>query len=226
VKTARSRTAFRLAHAIGSQRIDVRVKGEAQAHALLERVGALNRERLLPAIERVFDEFDRPGEVIRIDRLDLDVGRIAEGRLGEVEARLAEALRAVLRRTIGTGAAIFAPAEEQARIAPTRLVLAEAFGHYLDAGAWPYRCVLDPTTRPAHLFARLLDEAPDSLAPMLRARRGREAALRRLVRQVPGPLLDRLLGLLDPGSAHWILAYMAETRAAHRAEPLVAAPPE
>ncbi|HEY0027166.1 MAG TPA: contractile injection system tape measure protein [Allosphingosinicella sp.] len=215
-----------LRHSISRQEIEVRVAREAQAHALLQRVGALNRERLLPAIERVFDEFDRPGEVIRIDRLELDLGRIAEGRLGEVEARLADALRAALRRTVGTGASVFAPAQEQARIAPTRLVLAEAFGHFLDAGAWPYRCVLDAATRPADVFARLLDEAPEALAPMLHARRGREAALRRLVRQVPGPLLERLLGLLDPDNAHWILVYMAQTRAAHRAVPLIAAPPD
>ncbi|HEX8622846.1 MAG TPA: contractile injection system tape measure protein, partial [Allosphingosinicella sp.] len=204
----------------------MRVSGEAQAHALLERVGALNRDRLLPAIERVFDEFDRPGEVIRIDELELDLGRIAEGRLGDLEARLTDALRAALRRSLGTSAAVFSTAAKQAQIAPARLVLAEAFGHYLDAGAWPYRSVLDAATRPADLFARLLDEAPQGLVSTLRAHRGSEGALRRLVRQVPGPLLERLLGLLDPVSAHWILPYMAQTRAAHRSRPLVAAPPD
>lgn len=226
MKTARSQASVRLAHVVGTHQIHVRVSGEAQAHALLERVGALNRERLLPAIERVFDEFDRPCDVIRIDRLDLDLGRIAEGRLDEVEARLTETLRSALRRAVGTGSANFAPASEQARIVPTRLVLADAFGHYLDSGAWPYGSVLEPATRPAHLFARLLDEAPEALVPMLRARRGSDRALRRLASQMQGPLLDRLLGLLDPDSAHWILLYMAETRIAHRAEPLIDQPPE
>jgi hypothetical protein len=224
VKTASPPHPLRLAHSVGKQRIDVRVAGEAQAHALLERVGALNRERLLPAIERVFDEFDRPGEVIRIDRLELDLGHIAEGRLGEVEARLTEALRRALRRSVGSGA--FASAEGQARVGPARVALAEAFGHYLDAGAWPYRSVLDPATRPAELFARLLDEAPEALVAMLRARRGRDRAVRRLARQMPGPLLERLLRLLDPYSAHWILPYMAEIRIAHRSEPVVAQPAE
>lgn len=226
----RSAAPPQLRHAVGEQRIEVRVAREAQAHDLLDRLSTLNRARLLPAIERVFDEFDRPGEVVRVERLDLDLGRIAQARLDEVEERLVEALREALRRTLsgaGAGSLIpVSPTENLAVATPARLALVDAFAHYLATGTWPYRGVLAAATDPVELFAQLIEEAPESLAAMLRDRRSSEVPVRRLVRQIPQALLERLLALLDPESAHWILGYMADTRAAQAAEPLVAQPPQ
>jgi hypothetical protein len=58
------------------------------AHGLPGPLSDLNRTRLRPLIERVFDEFDSPDEVIRIDRLALDLGRFGEDALRHVEPRL------------------------------------------------------------------------------------------------------------------------------------------
>jgi hypothetical protein len=218
-----------LGHRIEAERIAVRVAREELARRLIARLGELNRARLLPAIERVFDEVDRPDEWIRIDRLDLDLGRIGEADLGQIEGRLERALRAALDRALrGRTAPQREDRSEPAPVLrrPVGTALADLFGHWLDRGSWPYAAVIPPGTHPSDLLAELIETAPEALVTILRRRAGSEQALRRLVRQIDGPRLEALLGLLDPASAGWILAYMAETRAAHAEAPLVEATPD
>jgi hypothetical protein len=99
--------------------------------------------------------------------------------------------------------------------------LVGTFLHYLLHGAWPYGSALDLGTAPAELLARLIEAEPAALAAMLRRHGRSEAMLQRLVRQMSPALLERLLALLDPKDAAWILTYMAETRTSHAVEPLV-----
>ncbi|HEY7809681.1 MAG TPA: contractile injection system tape measure protein [Allosphingosinicella sp.] len=220
-------------HAVASQRIEVRSGSEAWAWALLDRIGGLNHSRLLPAIERVFDEFDRAGEVIRIGRLELDLGRFAEGALDEVEARLTEALRAAIRQALGnwgrSSSAVPAPALEAARqlaaVLSVGTTLVEALEHFLLGGSWPYSGAVDGDSNPADLLCRLIGEAPSELAAMLRRQGASERVIRRLAWQMPEPLLERLLAVLEPAQAAWISAYMRETRAAHALEPVIDEPP-
>ena len=47
--------------------MEVEAATERDALNLLDRIGDMNRERFLPVIARVLDEFDRPGMVVRID---------------------------------------------------------------------------------------------------------------------------------------------------------------
>ena len=89
-----------LGHVVEEQEVEVLVGGQDAAYAMLERIAEMNRSRFLPVIERVFDEFDRPGELIRIDRLDLDLGVLAQADLGKADERLANALRTALRQAM------------------------------------------------------------------------------------------------------------------------------
>jgi hypothetical protein len=55
-----ARSRVRLRHLIEKQRIDVIASPDLAGAALLDRIGDLNRGRLLPMIERVLDDYDRP----------------------------------------------------------------------------------------------------------------------------------------------------------------------
>ena len=221
---------LRLGHVVEEQDVEVRVGGQDAAYSLLERIGEMNRSRFLPVIERVFDEFDRPDEIVRIDRLDLDLGLLAESDLGKAEERLATALREALRKAMPPRTA--GETEVPALFASVTAVrdlgkaLVDAFLHYLLHGAWPYGSALDVATAPAELLARLIETEPGALASMLRRQGRSEAVLRRLVAQMPPELLERLLPVLEPADAAWILVYMGETRASHAEEPLVDETPD
>jgi hypothetical protein len=230
VKAPLDARSLRLAHTVQEQRIDVRIADPQGGHSILDRLGELNRTRLLPLIERVFDEFDRPGEIIRIPRLDLDLGHFGEGDLGLVEARLEAALREALaretpaRRSAADGAGNAAPDAPAAIDLGTALV--QSLEHYLLHGSWAYGASLDPSIPPADLLALLIDSEGAALVDMLRRHEGSESLLHRLVRQMPGPLLERLLHRLDPDNAAYVVAYMGEAKASHDAEPLIEATPD
>src|ERR1043166_9535022 len=89
-------------HSIRQQTLDIEVDDEALALKLQPRIGDINRRRLLPAIERVLDEFAVPGQQLRIGRLEVDLGDLPFGDLeqaaaAELETMLRRALEAALR---------------------------------------------------------------------------------------------------------------------------------
>ncbi|MEA3052831.1 MAG: hypothetical protein QOG72_1734 [Sphingomonadales bacterium] len=221
---------LRPAHVIAEQKIDVAIARKERAFAVMERIGALNQARLLPLIERIFEEHDRPGEVIRIDRLELELGRFTEAEIGGgLERRFEAALREALGKAIPPPSRLRGPLRVVGETATVRSVghaLIECFEHWLLHGTWPNGAGLGLGAAPADVLARLIEDEPEALAAMLRRRGGEETVPRRLARQMPDPLLARLLERLEPASAHWVLGYMAETRAAHAATPLVEETPE
>jgi hypothetical protein len=218
-----------LNHCIGTQQIEIRARSEEGAYPLVERVGEANRTRWLSIIERVLDDHDRPGEIIRMERLDLDLGRVAEMDLGALDARLERALREALRSLIPVRASA---ALEHPAPGPGPVIVGEGAGlvegaeHWLLHGSWPYDSALARDTRPDALIARLIEEEPVALVAMLGRRRGSHTLVRRLVRQLGEELLERLLHQLEPQSAAWIIGYVAETRAVHAAAPLIDQPAE
>ena len=81
--------------------LDVRVRhaghGLDAERAVLDRLGALWHERLVPVLDAAFSEAAGPDAHVRIDRLELDLGSVALDRL---ERALPEALRQALAREL------------------------------------------------------------------------------------------------------------------------------
>lgn len=211
------RSRLRLGHLVEEQRIDVIVSPDLAGPALLDRIGELNRGRLLPVIERVLDEHDRPGELIRIGRLTLDLGRFGADLAG-IETRLENALRAALDEALGGGG------DGVARLALGR-ALVDIFEHYLLHGAWPYGSSVDPATTPASCLALLIADEPGALVAMLRRRGAADPLLRRLVGQMPEAVLRALLHRLEPAHADMVVSYLDDVQASHRVAPVVPATP-
>jgi hypothetical protein len=226
-----ARRRLSLTHVLAEQRIEVTVAPGLERPALLQRIGDLNRSRFLPVIERVLGEYEQPGALLRIDRLDVDLGRVGEHELAGLEERLASALRAALNDAL---AAISLPRQafdDDPPEAPAGAVfllpraagLLAAFEHYLLNGTWPYGAAVRPDTGPAACLAELLADDPVGLVGMLRRRGRADRVLHRLVRQIAEAQLRALLHRLEPAHAHYVLDYLDEVRARHEAEPLVPA---
>jgi hypothetical protein len=198
-----------LPHAIGRQALEVDVATESQATALLDRVGDLNRASLLPTIERVMDEFDEPDLVV-IERIDLDIGTVPAARLELAADRLETALRDALMRALEGRAR---PEEKNADapdMPPTGAALLELLAQYLLRGTWPYRAH-NQLGDPAALLSGLIESEPQALVQWVR-RHGAQA-VERLGKQMPFPVLERLLHLLEPERAAAMLAAMPELAA-------------
>ena len=210
-------------HSIRAETLAVEIATEALAVALQPRISDLNRQRLLPVIERVLDEVDVPGRHIRIDRLAVDLGTLPlDGLEDNTEAALYGALHQALRAAIdGDGVAGAASAEARPEEGAAILLLS----HYLQEGTLPFWAPgagMPPSSFSAQgLVQTLLASDPSALAALIR-RIGREQhVLERLVLQLDETALQGLLRLLEPQNAALILAYMVDLRHIHRAEPIL-----
>ena len=95
------------AHVIEELRFEVDFASEDAAFEAQERLMRFAQVRAQAVIAEVFDESIEPDVVLRLDRLEVDVGTVA---VGDFEERFAERLREVLRDVL-----------RERRMAPTLL---------------------------------------------------------------------------------------------------------
>ncbi|WBY09535.1 contractile injection system tape measure protein [Sphingomonas sp. 7/4-4] len=210
---------MRLDHLVEEQLLTIHVERDLAQPALLNRIGEINRQRFVRVIEQVLDEFDTPGERVRIAAVQIALGSFAPDDLHRAEARLRERLRAALAVALRQETAGTAARERESR------TLVAAFEHYLLHGTWPIGNAIAFDTSPADLLGQLIAEDPLALVAMLRRRGTSDALLRRLVQQMPEGLLAALLHRLEPVHAAYVLAYLGEVRERHAAERLIPASP-
>lgn len=207
-------------HTIGRQWVEASVTSEATALALRPVLAEINRRVFLPAIERVLDELDSPGRVVRLSLVEVDLGTLPLSRLAEagVEALVA-ALREVLKDRMREAAEHPTPDDRHLTAAEARTSLLE---HYLVHGTLPLWA--GPSS--SFAFEAMVVEAatadPGGLAALIRRVGRRRAVIERLVRQLADPVLTRLLHLLEPEHAALIVDYMVDLGELHRIKPVVA----
>ena len=80
-------------HSIRRQVIEVTVPDRATAHRVIPLFSAVVRDRLAPQLERLLNAIAGPDEVIRIDRLELDLDRLS---LSDLEEQIVECVTAAL----------------------------------------------------------------------------------------------------------------------------------
>lgn len=206
-------------HSITLQKITLHAPDERVALALRPALAGINERLFMPVIERVFDEFDRPGREILIDRLAVDLGTIALDDFAAVApGRLLEALRAELARLLAGTAPDTEPGttildEDAAEIA--------SLEHYLLSGLWPNWAPRPHAFDLDSLVVGIADTQPAELGAML-YRIGRDrAVLERLVAQFDEATLERLVEALEPQHAVLIVGTIAESKQAHKVRPVM-----
>jgi len=89
-------------HLIGRQIFDLNISPDLDAAMLQQRVSQLCRDQVWPQLEELFNSLSDEEEIIRIDRLEIDLGQLAEQDLlmGEFVAMLRQQLENQLRDII------------------------------------------------------------------------------------------------------------------------------
>lgn len=200
-------------HTIRQQTLDIRTDSEAAALALQAGISDINRQHLLPVIERVFDEFAVPERRIRIARLDIDLGELPLDNFAEAaEDALYHALRAALQDALRDAADDGMQSETTSRF--------ELLEHYLSQGTLPFwqsGAAFSVET----LLQQLIRDDPAGLVSLIRRHAQDRRLLERLVLQLGDAALRQLLHLVTPEHAALILAYMLDLHRIHRVEPLL-----
>jgi hypothetical protein len=84
-------------HIVGRTVLHVASEAGVDGFALQQDVGRVVNERVIPALEAVFDRHVGPDVVVRLDRVEVDAGRVDPERLeDDLATQIADALDAVL----------------------------------------------------------------------------------------------------------------------------------
>ena len=95
-------------HRIQRQIVDLAIGATAESPAVHQALGRPFWDRAVPELERVFDRVASPDELLRLDRLELDLGAIAGG---EWPSEFRRRLVAELTRTLAQYTAVSQPGE-------------------------------------------------------------------------------------------------------------------
>lgn len=181
------------------QVIELRIADATAGRRLLARLHAPLARIAATEVERALDQFPRTDDVVTLERLDVDLGRLPAET---VEEAIGPALRAALVRALDVSLA-------QPRSAPDAgaddaRTAAAAFGRFLDEGllpAWSPAIGVSPADAdaPYRTFALAANSDEERLAEVLRRRAKMPAALSRLAASLDGDARDRVAAWLGPG---------------------------
>lgn len=121
-------------HIIQKQVLELELPSEKGAFALQQTWSRHFQESLLPQISDLFDRMASEHTIIRLDKLEIDVGEV---RLEELEVRLLSAMESELSRLVKEGGSTATTKATINQLSLKRTQV-EAFGHFLETGTLPW----------------------------------------------------------------------------------------
>lgn len=175
------------AHRINRAELELDVSGVELAEALIQRVSELHERAIAPLLDRVCSELSGPGQIDRIDRLELDLGRVD---LDDFDQDLLRKLEAALRSALSDALRVQAP---RAPIDAARELI-ETFAWTCNLPWWAEPGgaepgAMDPVAASIGLLVR---EAPRELVVLVHELDEEPRALARVIECLDEPTLVRL----------------------------------
>ena len=205
------------AHVIRDLSYEVGFNSEAAAFEQQEELRDFVAGRLMAVADEVFSKLSKAeGEIIRIDRLEIDLGEIAPlSYYEEAERRFRDRLEEALRRRLHEIDGGTADAAEA--VLPSAQRDIEIVLHFLVTGALPWNAPPLSGEALAALLLRVVAEQGRDLAEQLRKARDKAALSRRLAWQFEDPVPARIAAILEPGEIGFIEELTGRSEVFHQA---------
>lgn len=206
------------AHSIQRQVYELYLRNPAEAAAAQEKVSRL-QQQVSRLLETLLTEQASPDILVRLDKVELDLGTIT---LGSLEQEVLEAISRVLPGQVQQHM------RQQPAAPHNTLPVAEhhleLIRHFLLRGYLPWWLPAQQQAGLEQYFGQLLKSLPQALTAMLRETLIHRDARRRLVHQFPGHLVQATIHLLEPAHAAFVITYADDLLAAQQRQPLVPLP--
>ncbi len=195
-------------HLIKKHIFDIRMGNERKAPAIQDRISEVFRQKLTTVIEEIFNRFSNPNQLIRIDKLELDLGKIGELYLED------ELIRKISYQLPFALSEIIAKAEltshkEGVEITSTTHSNLELLQFYLQNGALPWWHKSDSQSESIEtIFQQLLTQKPRATATLLQKIGKQKTVQKRLMFQFSNELLEKVIRLLIPKYALSVNTYI------------------
>ncbi|MTB52951.1 contractile injection system tape measure protein [Lewinella sp. W8] len=157
---------------IGRHRFRITVTSPREADFIFETISDLSKRKLPEALERTLSRHDVRNQVIKIDRLNLNLGELPkQGFEQELLKRLSTALDEALQNN---------GAPQPSRIQPIRQSEEDLVIHYLRHGYFPWRYTSADARGVSDMLIDVLEKAPNSLRRKLKKMLGVSSIRKRL----------------------------------------------
>lgn len=178
-------------HLISKQQFDLRLTRPEEAHEIQRDISRLSSERLTPAFEALFDRLATPNQLIRLGKIELDVGAVSRREL--LSDAFTQKLIGLLEVAIAKASDGSSP---PAIVQPLRMGRFELWLYFLENGYLPAHAVLPES--PAEWHQQLFDTLALDGSAVQRLRQllsTRPLALERLIIQYDEAFLQHIVAL-------------------------------
>jgi hypothetical protein len=215
-----------LCHRIRKQTIEF-ILDEGDAREVQLRFGELYLTKIVPGMDQIFSDLCDPEQVVKIERIEIDLGNISLDQLEtdfakKVLCRLQDEVSAKIRRANlrdGSEGDLSVPARctssesrEVYAIMAGEDALLQAFRHFLETGLLPWWSGIKSSGDLHEAFINLLGQRPDGMRFLLEWAVTSETARIRLIYQLPEPLLRNVIEILIPRIADETYAIVMDLR--------------
>lgn len=189
-------------HFIGKQQIELQLARIAEPFALQQQLSESFQNKIVPAMEELFNLYSTPDVVIHIDRLVIDIGPITQGQLNSDAWSLLVIKE--LQRVLEEAKSVDSPVHIQKTAAPRRVF--DLWLYFLRVGHLPYQSRL-PNNLESEII-QSLEADPTSIGALRHTLSSQPRAIHRLVMQHQEAFLSRLLNKLS-GAEHSLFKEMS-----------------
>lgn len=187
-------------HVIRKQIFEIEIDSKEKAHATHVTITDIFYEVVMPILERVFDDYDTPGEILRIDRLEIDLGFLLEGHIRrDIENLLEQKVREAIREKLyHISPAPAAPTAIEGRIPIIRSKI-EILIFFLQYGVLPSWAPIEDFSL-SELFDQVVNlNRQEFVRRLFRLRETTPGLVRRLASQLGDVEFADLMDVISPG---------------------------
>lgn len=197
-------------HVIENAVFDISFGSEEDAFKNQFELDDFVKGRLMPVVDRVFDELAGSEKVFRIEELEIDLGDVAyDGYQDKIVARLEDRLRTVLRIKLQSITAHPSPIDTEVSRYDLEF---EQLQYFLLNGRMPWHAGLGLGQALDQLLQRVAGSGATRLRDFLRGSTGRRTAINRLVSQFPDEVLASMVASISGSHAGFVTGFVDELR--------------
>ncbi|MDR3705701.1 MAG: contractile injection system tape measure protein [Paludibacteraceae bacterium] len=206
-------------HKINRIVYEVNFNSEQLAYNFQAGVNTFMQSNLVPVIDEVLNSFDIKNQVVSIDTLELDLGRVDyENSEAEIKDRLRDELTKILREKL---AEIKQASTENERIISNEKSDYRHLLFFLEKGYLPWNSSYNSFQSVEKILAQALTHNRETFVQWLKGL-GKNANIRlRIINQFNDPQINEIVKAVDPVNATFIIGYSADLRQIHKKEPIV-----
>ncbi|MCK6692104.1 MAG: hypothetical protein L6Q97_08375 [Thermoanaerobaculia bacterium] len=192
-----------MTHRIRRQILDLELPREAGAVALQRQAGRVFQEKVLPRLDEVFSKIAPADRIIRIDRLEIDLGAL--GETNWERSFVERCVEQISRQVTEAAAKADTVMDEYARVLNPEENALAVFRFFLETGALPwYARGMALKTLETYIMQAAAERPAALQQALLSALQRNDSALRRLLWQFSPDFSDKMLDIALGFSDGWL----------------------